>query len=110
MGEIRTDTVLRRILREKGWSQKELADACGITPAAVCRYCAGQRTPRASTLARLSAALGVSTDELLGSPGVGSVNLAAAIRRVESSAAEIPRPVRERLAAAMLEEIRAEAK
>ena len=104
MGEIRTDTALRHILREKGWSQKELADACGITPAAVCRYCAGQRTPRVSTLARLSAALGVSADELLGSPGVGSVSLAAAIRRVESSAKEIPRPVRERICAAMLKE------
>lgn len=110
MGETKTDTVLRRILREKGWSQKELACACGITPAAVCRYCAGQRVPRATTLARLSTALGVSADELLGSPGVESVSLAAAIRRVESSVAEIPRPVRERIVAAMLEADRLEGK
>lgn len=101
--------MLRRVLREKGWSQKELADACGITPAAVCRYCNGSRTPRASTLARLSAALDVSADVLLGSPGVGSVSLAAAIRRVESSAGEIPRPVRERIAATMLADNHGEA-
>ena len=52
------------ILRAKGMTQKELADASGINEAAISHYVKGDRIPRGLNLARIADALGVSLDEL----------------------------------------------
>ena len=45
-----TGNKLAALLKERGMSQKELAKAAGLTPAAVSRYVNGEREPRLSRL------------------------------------------------------------
>lgn len=47
-------------------SQKELAEAAGLTPASVSRYVNGEREPWPATIAALSLALGVEPSDILG--------------------------------------------
>ncbi len=54
------------LAREKGYSQKELATASGVTESAMSYYFRGERVPRGSVLIRIAKALGTSTDYLLG--------------------------------------------
>ena len=93
---------MRRILEKKGLTQKELANMCGITPASVSRYCSGERTPRADTLARLAAKLDTTTDELLGVTATDPGDLTYAISCVKEFADDIPRSVRMQIAMAMI--------
>ncbi len=46
-------------------NQKTLAEKAGVTEAAMSHYIKGDRTPRATVLARIAEALGTSTDYLL---------------------------------------------
>lgn len=49
-----------RVLREEhGWSQAQLAEACGMTQSAVARFEAGGTVPTLPVLERLAHALGV---------------------------------------------------
>ena len=47
-------------------SQKELAEAACLTPAAVSRYVNGEREPRALTVAALADVLGVKPLDIIG--------------------------------------------
>jgi transcriptional regulator with XRE-family HTH domain len=47
-------------------SQNQLAKKSGITRSAICRYCNGNRVPSIDNLLKLSDALNVSADCLLG--------------------------------------------
>lgn len=49
---------VRRGLDERGWTQSELADEMGMTPAAVSLWATGRARPSRETLARLEALLG----------------------------------------------------
>ena len=65
-----TGTVASRIkelLSERDMTQKELAQRAGITESAVCHYVKGERVPRGTNLIKISSALNVTTDFLLGS-------------------------------------------
>jgi transcriptional regulator with XRE-family HTH domain len=57
---------LAALLKERGMSQKELAEAAGLTPASVSRYVNGEREPWPATIAALSLALGVEPSDILG--------------------------------------------
>lgn len=61
---------LAALLKERGMSQKELAEAAGLTPASVSRYVNGEREPWPATIAALSLALGVEPSDILGTPPV----------------------------------------
>lgn len=54
--------------RCKGWTQEELAQATGLQPSAIAHFEAGRRTPSVSNLRKLSIALNMSCDWLLGLP------------------------------------------
>ncbi len=54
--------VLRRIMTERGYNQKTLAVACGLTEAAMSRYINNAREPNFKTLKRLCKVLNVSAD------------------------------------------------
>lgn len=56
---------LRRQMTVSDLNQADLARYAGVTQAAICRYCAGHRLPRADTLARMAKALGCSSSALL---------------------------------------------
>lgn len=57
---------LAALLSERGMSQKQLAEATNLTPAAVSRYVSGAREPRAITIAAMAKALGVTPADITG--------------------------------------------
>lgn len=56
---------LALLLKEKNMTQKDLAMKASVTEAAMSHYLKGDRTPRASVLARITDALETSSDYLL---------------------------------------------
>ena len=58
--------ILKEIRKKRGMTQTDLAIAAGITPAAISQFESGTRHPKWSTLIKLSDALQVTTDYLLG--------------------------------------------
>lgn len=55
---------LSAIMQEKGWTQEELAAAIGVGQSAISNMLNRQSRPQRRTVARIAAALGVSTEEL----------------------------------------------
>lgn len=60
---------LRAMLDARGWSQTDLAERAGLTPASVNRYVNGSREPRAETIAAIADALGAKPSDLIGDWG-----------------------------------------
>jgi transcriptional regulator with XRE-family HTH domain len=58
--------VLRKLRKERGWSQRELADEAGTTQYTVSEIEQGHRDPHPTTLRKLAEALGVSVAEFFG--------------------------------------------
>jgi transcriptional regulator with XRE-family HTH domain len=61
-------TNLQRIRKEKGMSQKELADALGVTQGTVSAWESGRWDPTVENLRAVAKVLGVTVDELIGEP------------------------------------------
>lgn len=61
-----TENKLAALLKERGMSQKELAEAVCLTPASVSRYVNGEREPRVLTVAALADVLGVKPSDIIG--------------------------------------------
>lgn len=58
--------LIRELRRQKGMSQKELAEACCVHQTAVSQWEKGRTMPDISSLKMLSSVLGVSVEELIG--------------------------------------------
>ena len=71
-----TGNKLAALLKERGMSQKELAKAAGLTPAAVSRYVNGEREPRALTVAALAEVLEVKPSDIMGTSDEQEVDTA----------------------------------
>jgi transcriptional regulator with XRE-family HTH domain len=81
---------LRAARQGRGWTQAELAERAGLVIEACGRLERGRVLPRADTLVRLTAALGVSSDALLGlTPGAGT-SRARAVAEQAAEYAESP--------------------
>lgn len=65
MDHQKTGLFISALRREKGWTQKELAERLGVTDKAVSRWETGKGLPDVSLLRPLSEALGVTVNELL---------------------------------------------
>ena len=61
-----TGARIASLLREKGITQRELADRIGATEGAVSKYVNGEREPRAEMLANIATVLGTTSEALLG--------------------------------------------
>lgn len=59
-------TRLKRFMQEKNMTQRKLAKATGLTDVTISRYTNGTRLPGADELLKLSNALSVSADDLIG--------------------------------------------
>lgn len=57
---------IRRLRKEKGLTQKQLADAAQVPRICIARYETGEHEPGMRNAGRLAAALGVTLDELVG--------------------------------------------
>lgn len=53
----------KRALKEKDWSQQDLAIALGVNPSAVCRWLKGRKSPGLANAVKLYKLLGVPTDQ-----------------------------------------------
>ena len=60
---------IQALRKERGLTQKQLADAVGVTPQAVSKWETDESCPDITALPLLASALGVSVDTLLGSNG-----------------------------------------
>lgn len=58
-------TVLRRLREERGWTQKDLAEAAGICRQQISLYEWNDVMPRRKNLVKLAKALGCSLDRLM---------------------------------------------
>ena len=56
---------ISRLLKESGYTQKELALMCGVTEAAMCRYIKNEREPRIEVVANMATALNTTVDYLI---------------------------------------------
>lgn len=66
MIEYAFNTRLKKILDDRGISQKDFADRIGVTEVSISRYMTGKRVPRATVIVNMANQLGVTTDYLLG--------------------------------------------
>ena len=92
-------TKLAALLGVRGMSQRELAEAAGLTPASVSRYVNGEREQRAPTIAALADVLGVSPSDIIGTPD--EQELDTAIRLVARNADRLSEAQRAVLIAAL---------
>lgn len=90
---------LTALLRERGMSQKELAEATNLTPAAVSRYVNDERVPRAITVAALAKALGVKPADITGTANEQETD--EAIRLIARNASSLTVAQRAELIAAL---------
>ena len=68
---------IRGMRTARGYTQERLARQLGLTPAAVSKWECGQALPDITVLGPLAAALGTTTDDLLGySPDVAEARAA----------------------------------
>ena len=72
MGEI-----ISNLRREKGMTQKDLADRMGVTDKAVSKWETGQGFPDISLLEPLAKALGISVIELMNGEHIINKNISA---------------------------------
>ena len=56
---------LKRLMKQKGYTQVELAEKCYCTEASISRYVNNLREPSLQTLKRLAATLETTIDELV---------------------------------------------
>ena len=70
-------------------SRKQLAEASGLTEAAISRYINGTRSPKSVSVSAIARALDVTSDELLGTVADSSDELDEAIRLVARNAGSV---------------------
>lgn len=90
---------LTALLRERGMSQKDLAEVTNLTPAAISRYVNGERVPRAITIAALAKALGVKPADITGTSDEQETD--EAIRLIARNASNLTEAQRAELIAAL---------
>ena len=88
--------LVRKLMRQNHLSQRDLAGMSGVTEAAMSRYLAGERQPRADKVANMATALRTTSDALLGREESQS-ELDKAIRLVARNAEAIPDKVKRQL-------------
>lgn len=55
---------VRELRRQKGWTQRELAERLGVSPGAVANWEVGTRTPSLETALRLAALFDVAVEDI----------------------------------------------
>jgi transcriptional regulator with XRE-family HTH domain len=87
---------IRRLRREKGWTQGDLGVRAGLKPARISKYERGTYQPGLAALKAIADALGTTTDHLVGSgPGTDSD---ARLKGLLSRVGELPAEQRNNIA------------
>lgn len=82
---------LHRLRYERGLSQKELADALGVSQASIGYWEKGQRTPSIDAVKKISDYFGVSLEDMVSRPTV-SIDADALVRAMEIIGNAMPAP------------------
>lgn len=80
---------IQLLLEARNMTRRQLAEASGLTEAAISRYITGARTPKSISLSAIAKALGVTSDELLGNVTNSSDEVDDAIRLVARNAGSV---------------------
>lgn len=81
--------ILNQELQKQNISQRELANRTDVTEVSISRYCKGQRSPNADTIAKIVDELHVNADYLLGRESVESVTIQDVIQQLDGSGVEM---------------------
>lgn len=84
---VHTETV-KAALAQKGWTQKQLADAVGVSPQSVTNWLKGDDFPRPDKLLRLATTLKLRFDDLVAPPKVEDRPVVAFRRRAATKTTE----------------------
>ncbi len=93
---------IQELLDARNMSRKELADATGLTEAAISRYITGTRMPKSISLSAIAKALDVTSDELLGNVNDTIDEVDDAIRLVARNAGSITKEQKKYLINALI--------
>lgn len=80
---------IQSLLEARGMTRKELAEASGLTEAAISRYVNGTRNPKSISISAIAKALNVTSDELLGNTNDSVNEVDDAIRLVARNAKNV---------------------
>lgn len=70
-----TGSKIKEIRIQKGLTQKQLGELCGMADSAIRRYENGNANPKIETLQKIADALEVSMDELMGKVSIGNFTI-----------------------------------
>lgn len=87
--EVTVGERIQSLLEARNMSRKQLAEASGLTEAAISRYINGTRNPKTVSVSAIARALGVTSDELLGTVADSGDELDQAIRLVARNAGNV---------------------
>lgn len=65
---------IKKYRKEKGMTQEELANKCGLSKNGLWNYENGKREPNIETLTKIARALNISTGDLLGNDSIIEIN------------------------------------
>lgn len=82
-------TKLAEYLRNSGMTQRQLAEAAGVTEAAMSKYLSGERTPRAVTVGAIAKALGIPVAALFGESPAKEESVPSAIAVIARNAGSL---------------------
>ena len=80
---------IQELLYVRGMTRRELAEASGLTEAAISRYITGDRNPKSISLSAIAKALDVTSDELLGNENNTEDEIDEAVRLVARNAGNV---------------------
>lgn len=93
---------IQELLDARNMSRKELAEASGLTEAAISRYITGARAPKTISLSAIAKALDVTSDELLGNVRDTKDEVDDAIRLVARNADSVTKEQKKYLINALI--------
>ncbi len=93
---------IQELLDARNMSRKELAEASGLTEAAISRYITGARAPKSISLSAIAKALDVTSDELLGNVSDTKDEVDDAIRLVARNAGNVTKEQKKYLINALI--------
>ena len=93
---------IQELLEARSMSRRELAEASGLTEAAISRYITGTREPKSISLSAIAKALDVTSDELLGNVNNTKDEVDDAIRLVARNAGSVTREQKKYLINALI--------
>lgn len=93
---------IQELLDARNMSRKDLAEASGLTEAAISRYITGARVPKSISLSAIAKALNVTSDELLDNVSDTSDEVDDAIRLVARNAKSVTKEQKKYLINALI--------